>query len=114
MNYGMPSAFLFISMVACSAYAEGRFPGPDPTGQTSSLEVSSMTPAPRSSWESWLRHGARDVTPTVQVPPRNLGSAAPTTSLIPPTAHGPEFIGPELDKRVDRGTSSGNGSQVKP
>jgi hypothetical protein len=107
MNYGMPSAILLVWLAASSAYAEGGVPEPDPTDQTRSLEIGSITPRPRSSWESWLRHDARGLTPTAQVPPANLEFAAPTTVLTPSTAHRPEFIGPELDKRVERQTSSG-------
>jgi hypothetical protein len=110
MNYGMPSAILVIWVAASSAYAEDPFLGPDLTHQTSHLEASSITTGPRSSWEEWLRHGARDVTPTVQASPRKLESAAPTTSLASPAGLGPEFIGPREDTRVGRETSHADGN----
>ncbi len=81
MNYGMPSMALLISLIACSAIAEGQFPKPDHTDQAISSGEPLIRPAPRSSWESWLSHGERESTPAAHVPSHNLGLGVPAASV---------------------------------
>ena len=95
MKYGMPRVVLLISLVACSAFAEGQAPKPDPTDQAISSGESLIWPAPRSSWESWLSHGGRESTPAAQVPSHNLGLAPPAASLSSHTGLESGLIEPE-------------------
>ena len=102
MNHGMLSTFLLISVVSCSAVAQGESLWSDSTRHATPSGASGMTRPPGSSWESWLNYGARDVTPESHVPPRSPDLGRATAPLSPSIGPGSGLIGPEAGSGPSR------------
>ena len=85
MTYSLLSAVVCISLVTGSAMARGEYSQSDRTSQGNVAGSSGTTAVRGSSWEGWLTHGARDVTPEPPALPRSsaLGSSM---SLLAPSA----------------------------
>lgn len=102
MTHRMLNIVLLVSVAACPVLARAQSPGSDRTIQAAPAEAAGITRAPASSWESWLNHGTRKVTPELQVPARSpeLGKAtAPSSPLIGP---GSGLTGPESGRSPSR------------
>lgn len=117
MKHGRLSLFLLISLVSCSAIAHAQSLGSTSTPPSLSSGASGMIPVPRSSWEGWLNHGARDVTPGSQVPPRSPDLGRATAPLSPSIGPGSGLIGPEVGPspsrlRSNRDTGFGGGTSA--
>lgn len=102
MKHGKLSTFLLVSMVSCSAIAHAEGLGSDGMRQPASSGASGMTRAPRSSWEGWLNHGARDFTPESQGAPRSPDLGKATAPLSPWIGPGSGLIGPEAGRSPSR------------
>ncbi|ULA59906.1 MAG: conserved exported protein of unknown function [Nitrospira sp.] len=98
MKQGRVSIFLLISVVFWSAIAQAQVLGSDGTRQPASSGASGMTGAPRSSWEAWLNHGARDFTPESQGPPRSPDLGKAPASRSPSIGPGSGLIGSEAGR----------------
>ena len=112
MKHSILSTFLLISLVPWSAVAHAQSLGSAGTRQSAPSGTSGMPPAPRSSWEGWLNHGVRDVTPELHVPPRSPDLGRATAPLSPSIGPGSGLIGPEggsdpLRRRSNRETDFG-------
>jgi hypothetical protein len=102
MNHGMLSTFLLISAVSCPAVAQGQSLGADNSRHANSIGTSGMTGTTGGSWESWLNHGARDVTPESQVPARSPDLGRATAPLSPSIGPKSGLIGPEAGSSPSR------------
>lgn len=102
MKHCRLSLFLLTSVVSCSAIAPVQVVGSDNTRQAATSGASGMTPAPESSWEGWINHGARGVTPRSQVPPRSPDLGRATAPLSPSIGPGSGLIGPEAGRSPSR------------
>mgnify|MGYP001557994349 CR=1 FL=1 len=107
MKHNILSTFLLISLVSWSAIVHAQSLGSTSTPQSAPSGTSGMTPAPRSSWEGWLNHGARDVTPESHVPPRSPDLGRATAPLSPSIGPGSGLIGPEAGRSPSRLRSNG-------
>ena len=107
MKQAMLSTVLSISFVACAAFAQAQDLGSNGKHQTAPSERSDVMRAARSSWESWLNHGARDFTPESQVPPRSPDLGKATAPLSPSIGPGSGTMGPEAGRSPSRLRSYG-------
>lgn len=118
MNHGMVSALVLILLITCSGIVRGQSLGGDGPRHANPSEASGMTRAPESSWEGWLHHGARDVTPEAHVPSGSPDLGIPSGPSSPSMARGSGLLGPEAGSRRSRlrskteteGSGGGTGS----
>lgn len=95
MNHGMLRTFMLMLLIASPVIAQGQSRGLERTSPTGLSESSEVTRAPRSSWEAWLDHGARDGMSKSYVPPRSPDLGTPTSPLSPSIGPGSGSLGPE-------------------
>lgn len=121
MNQGVLSLFVLILLVTCSAIARGQSSESGSMRHDNHSGVPGMTHAPRGSWEEWVRHGERNVTPESYISPRSLDLGASTSPLSPAIGPGSGLLGLEVDRGPSRlrsnqelergGTGSDKGGQ---
>jgi hypothetical protein len=102
MKHGRLNVFMLIPLVSCFAIAQAQVPGSDSTRHAAASGSSGMTPARESSWEGWINHGARGVTPRSQVPPRSPDLGRATAPLSPAIGPGSGLLGPESGRGPSR------------
>ncbi|MBP6607557.1 MAG: hypothetical protein KA240_17905 [Nitrospira sp.] len=96
------STILLIALVSWSALVHAEVSGSDPTRGDASLGSSGKAPARQHSWEGWLNHGVREVTPASPVPPRSPDLGRATAPLTPSIGPGSGLVGPEGGRASDR------------
>lgn len=120
MHHGMLIICVWISIVSWSVVAQAQSVRSDSARDVARSGVSGITRAPSSSWEAWLNHGAREVTPESEVPPRSPDLGRATAPLSPSIGPGSGLTGPgagsgpsqlRLDGERDFIGATGRGSQ---
>lgn len=118
MNLATLRRLVLVSLVASPAMAQDQPRGLERTPPTGPSESSDVTRPPRSSWEAWLDHGAREGMSRSYVPPRSPDLGRPTVPLSPSIGPGSGSLGPEggrsparlqSDRETERGEARPGG-----
>ncbi len=95
MNLGTLCTFVLMLLFASPAVAQDQPRGLERTSPTGPSDSSDVRRPPRSSWEAWLDHGAREGLSKSSVPPRSPDLGGPTAPLSPSIGPGSGLLGPE-------------------
>lgn len=96
---------MLISLAAGSVLAASQLHGADRADETHSSGSPQRAPAPRSSWEEWLRHAGQGLTMDSHVAPRSPDLDA-STSLPPALGSESGRPDPEGGRRPERDGSA--------
>ncbi|MCI1279040.1 MAG: hypothetical protein LKG23_08670 [Nitrospira sp.] len=114
MTRNILSTVLLISLMSWSALVRAEVSGADSTGGDAPLGSSDKAPARQHSWEGWLNHGVREVTPASSMPPRSPDLGRATAPLTPSIGPGSGLVGPEGGRASDRWRSQRNSAFGEP
>ncbi len=102
MHHGMLGAFVVIGLITGPAMAQEQSLGSEHARAVAPSESSNLTRTPKSSWETWLNHGAREGSLKSYVPSRSPNLGIPTAPLSPSIGPGSGLLGPEAGRSPSR------------